>query len=315
MNRCESFFRSSRMAARFAKDIISRNLESIMGQERTTTLYNLIYSPLAQRLNIQEKSETEKIAKQVICTVSRSWFKVDALLDGDAEYAGIDPEVLASKKEAAINSDLIFDNRVPVAIQNEVTTMETAAKKKSYEEHVDFMLKFDPAISTFNEVLEYRTNTTGLMGETILNALHIVSGNNQNISAIRKEVINESLCLQMCDDLVDSVSDYRKKLPNLLYALLLDRPKEKEKFESASINQTILDTKKPYDIVKFYAPNTLSAYLQKFKNMSSTLPKDRKRFVTDSMASMTLLSFSPNATIGKVSKSVVRQMLSRRTNI
>lgn len=315
MNKFENLYKSSRMAARITRVALSRKREVRRGGEPTSTLYALLYSPVAERLGIQKGSDAEKNAQKVTSAISRAWIKADAILDEDADYAGIDLDALAKEKDLMLNTPLILDKTVPEDMRRKVEEMEMAARKRAYEAHSNFMATYDPATSTFDDVFGYRANTSGMMGETIASAIYVVSGNDADIAALRANVLSESLCLQMCDDLVDSVSDYRKRLPNLLYALSIENPTERDRFEFASMNKAILETRRPYDIAQLFTPNTLLSYMRRFQAMSSLLPPDRRRLVQDSMAMTTYLSYSPNGTIGKINRSEIGQMLARKTKI
>ena len=86
-------------------------------------------------------------------------------------------------------------------------------------------------------------------------------------------------------------------------------------FETASLSQKVIDTKKPYDIAHSYAPRALSSYMRRFLSMSSQLPEKRMHIVRDFISLATYLSFTPNGTVRGIKLSELRKMFARKTEI
>lgn len=314
MNGAERFFGLSRMAMRLGSVGLSRRIALARGEEPTRFGYPLLYSHYAEALGIKKGSLKEKHLRRVIATITDFWFKADAILDGESDY-GTGSPVGTDEKYKVLDSELNLDPTIPAGIRNPVSEIELRARKKARESHFDFMSTFDPEKSTFQDVMTYRANTTSLLVETIVRVISAISGQNQDVTPILETIHKEALCIQMADDLVDCVDDSRNGRPNLFYALLLENPQEGEKFKASSFSQKIIDSKKPYDIAKLSAPDTLSDYMKIFEDMSLALPKSRKKFVKDCMSSLTCVSFSLHSGIKEVNIAVIREMLARRTVI
>lgn len=314
MNRIEVAYRSSRIAVRLGSIALSRKFEQTRGQEPTRILHTLIFSDYAAMLGIQKGSAEDKQLKKIIPAITDLWFKADAILDQDALYKEQDKAALDEERKKALSEKLCLDESIPGDMRQNIETMELLARKRAYIAHLNFMASFNPRESTFEDVISYRANTTGLLGETIVNAMNQVAGKGNDarlIDIVRKE----SLCLQFVDDLVDSVSDFRKGLPNLYCALLLENPIESRRFEAASLSQDIVNTRRPYNIAQIYSPDTISSYMHKFFSLSSELPATRKKMIKDIMALGTYLSFTPNGSLKGTSLSEVRKILARKTEI
>ncbi len=314
MNEAERFLGFSRMAIKLGSVGLSRKIAMAKGEEPTRFGYALAYSYYAEDLGIKKGSVKEKQLKKVIASITDLWFKADALLDGESDY-GTGATIGADEKQKVLNGELSLDSTVPAEIRNIVSEIELRARKKARESHFDFISTFDPEKSTFQDIMAYRADTTSLLAETIIRVISAASGQNQDITSVLETVHKEALCLQMADDLIDCVDDSRNRRPNLFYSLLLENPQEKEKFDIDSHSQKIIDTKRPYDIAKFSASNTLSKYMKIFENMSSSLPTDRKNFTRDCMSFLTHVSFSPHSGIKGVTLSDISKMLARRTEL
>ncbi|OGH11046.1 MAG: hypothetical protein A3B38_02570 [Candidatus Levybacteria bacterium RIFCSPLOWO2_01_FULL_36_13] len=315
MNKYERYFRFSRMTSRVVLSSIHRSLEIKRGQEPTSMLYSSAFLPVIERMGIRKGSDKEKIARKLVHSILQYWFMADAMLDKDSVYSKMDEEILTQNIQDALNSQLFNDINMPLEIKRRIEEMEIDARRKAYVAHSEFMAKFNPSTSPFEEVLEYRIDTTGLFGETIVDALNIVSGKKQDVATFKDEMLNASLCLQMLDDLVDYVSDYRKEDPNLFYALTSENPTERTKLKIASANQFILDTKRPYEIAQVYAPNTLLSYIRKLESMSSNLPPYMKKFILDTLATIPYVSFTPNSSIDRFNRSEMKKIIAKKTKV
>lgn len=208
----------------------------------------------------------------------------------------------------------VVRSKVPQNIREAVERMEYGARGETYKAHIDFMAEFDPNKPSYEDVMSYRNATTGTLAEILGRTIALISGTNENISPILENMRREAICFQFIDDLVDCVADFRKHLPNLFNALLLESPSEKERFESASCSQQVLRTLRPYAIAKATASETLTEYLRRFSNFASILPPQRRELVKDLMSSAQCLSYTPNALV-PVSLSEARNALQKGTRV
>ena len=308
----ESFIRHSRTLLRAVGVGVNREIEKRKGKEPTKILHTVMYSHYAGLLGIKKGSLEEEQIKEVLPQIVDYWFGIDAGLDGDLPNARIIDENEVTNDSAFRLS--VVRSKVPQNIREAVERTEYGVRGDTYKAYIDFMAKFDPNKTSYKDVMEYRNVTTGTLAEILGSTIALISGANGNISPILENMRREAICFQFIDDLVDCVADFRKQLPNLFNALLLENPSEKEKFESASCSQQVLRTLRPYAIAKATASETLTEYLRRFSDLASSLPPQRRELEKDLMASAQCLSYTPNALV-PVSLLEVRNALRRGTRV
>lgn len=312
MNRRESLIGAFRFTSQALAMEAKKRAERIRGKDQTRILYYFIYSHYARQAGVKKGSSKEQQVKQVANEISAFWFSVDAAIDKDAVNN-------VNVNEVLNEGNALLDNKDGVGISDDIKQaiqeMEYENRKKAYKTHKDYMAGFSPGTSSFEDVLEYRRDTSGLLAETIGRGIAIASETDQDIPLLLQQMRVEAMCLQFGDDLVDSIVDHRKQSPNLFNALLIEFPSEMEAFEEVSTSTAVLDKNKPYQIIKKYAPQTLTEYEKRFKTLAATLPRKRRRFVYECMALSSHLSYTPNATVFQARLADVVDPLKRRTKI
>lgn len=314
MNSAERLIGFTRMAAKFGYISLSRKLDTVKGQEPMRVGYFFFYSPYAEKLGLAKGSIKEKQLRHAVSAITDFWFRADALLDNESYYKS-KGAVSDEERNQVLFGELNIDPFVPDDLVRVVKEIELPARQKARDSHFEFMKKFEQGKSGFEDIMEYRMNTTGIFSETILRVIHAFSDKTHDISSLIQTAINEGLCIQMGDDLIDSVIDYRGGIPNLFYALLLENPEERTNFEAAASADDVVRTKRPYDIARIYAPKTLATYMRRFEDMASRLPNDRRKFVRDSIGFVSHVSFSPHASVKGISLSDAAKMITRRTEL
>jgi len=313
MNRYERVVGASRMIARGIAIGVGRRIEEARGKEPTRILHSLAYSYYAEQMGIQKGSEKERQIKIVIPPITDYWFNADAVLDNDTTDAQL------------ISLDGVLDRRngvldkntgvVSEGIKRAIQEIEFVNRKKAYEAHKSFMEDFDPNTSSYEEVMAYRKNTTGLFADTIVKAIAIVAETAEDISPLLQRAGTESICFQIADDLVDCVFDFRKEVPNLFNALLLEFPSERDRFANAISSPAFLRNNRPSGIAKKYAPKTLDECMRRYNSLAETLPWQRRKIARDGLALVFYLGSTPNGSKSTISFSDGFNSLRKRTPV
>jgi len=241
--------------------------------------------------------------REVLPQITDFWFAADARLDHDLPGA---PEV--SDEEALDRNAFTLrqNSLVPQELRERIGVMEYLFRENTYRAHVDFVKKFDPRATGFQDVLAYRDATTGAGAEMIGRVIAAVVDTDADVEPIIFTMRSETMCYQMLDDLIDCVADSRKGLPNLFNALLLEHDYEARKFWTVSGSDGYLHTRKPYAIVRENCPDTLSEYMSVFSRMVQGLPAERGELTKDFLVGAECIGYTPHtsttATISEIRK-------------
>lgn len=269
-----------------------------VGEKSTSLTESFILRDYSRLLGLEPRESESLGVNKIILEVLDYWCWVDSYLDlqplsvntelGEIHHKGTSDKQRFQQVEYSIN-----DNRLSQQTRDGLNNLIRDYKEKSFHFHKVFVSDFNPFLTPYESVLNYRQKTSGDMAEMIIRIVGLSVGANQEeteriISMARAEMLG----VQMIDDLVDSISDFRR-LPNLFNALLIEKPDEMRSFSEAISSQTIILTNRPYQIAESFAPETLAEYFDRYREVIEELPNERRDCSLQFMAAATYSSYTP----------------------
>lgn len=269
-----------------------------VGEEPTNITESFILRDYSRLLGLEPKESKSLGVNRIVSEVVDYWCWADSYLDlqplsenivlDEIHHEGISDKQRFQQVEHTIN-----DSHLSEQTRDELTNLIRDYKERSFQFHTDFVSDFNPFLTPYESVLNYRYRTSGDMAEMIIQIIGLsVGAKEKDIERVINMARAEMLGVQMIDDMVDSVSDFGQ-LPNLFNALLIDNPDEMQSFSEAISSQDVILSNRPYQIAESFAPETLSEYFDRYREMIKELPKKRRDCSLQFMAAATYCSFTP----------------------